>query len=87
MGLLSNLSNICIQTILIDGNLCNISKEDLDVYFEKLKKIQPEEVHIYSTDRPVLSTNIKRVRPERLEEIAKEGQGKTGVRIKAFYLK
>ncbi len=86
VGLLSNLSNICIQTILIDGNLCNISKEDLDAYFEKLKKIQPGEVHIYSTDRPVSNTEIKRVIPEKLEEIAKEGQGKTGVRIKAFYL-
>jgi len=87
VDLLSNLSNICIQTVLIDGNLFNTSKEDLDAYFEKLKKIKPGEVHIYSTDRPVLNTNIKRVRPERLEEIAKEGQGKTGVRIKAFYLK
>ena len=86
VDLLSNLSNICIQTVLIDGNLFNTSKEDIDSYFEKLKKIQPKEVHIYSTDRPVPNTEIKRVKPDRLKEIAREGEKETGVRIKAFYL-
>lgn len=86
VGLLSNLSNICIQTVLIGGNLFNTSKEDIDSYFEKLKKIKPKEVHIYSTDRPVPNTDIRKVKPDRLKEIAREGEKETGVRIKAFYL-
>lgn len=86
VDLLSELKGIIIQTVLIDGSPRNTAKEDIDLYFEKLKGLQPKEVHIYSIDRPVPNSEIKRVPPRNLKELAEEGQSKTGVKIKAYYL-
>lgn len=86
IDLLTSLKNIFIQSVIINGTPKNTSKEEIDLYFEKLKIIKPKEVHIYSTDRPVPNTEIRRVKPDRLKEIAREGEKETGVRIKAFYL-
>jgi wyosine [tRNA(Phe)-imidazoG37] synthetase (radical SAM superfamily) len=82
---LASLDGIYIQTLLIDGTPTNVAPEDLEAYFRQISRIQPKEVHIYSIDRPVPSTQIVLVSPERLEEIALQGQKKTGVPIKAWY--
>jgi wyosine [tRNA(Phe)-imidazoG37] synthetase (radical SAM superfamily) len=87
VDLLSELKGIIVQTVFIDGLPRNTTKEDIDLYFEKIKVLQPKEVHIYSIDRPVPNTEIKRVLPRNLKKLAEEGQSKTGVKIKAFYLK
>ena len=82
---LTSLKDIYIQTVMIDGDPCNISKEELTAWFGHLKRIRPVEVHIYSIDRPVPGENIKLVSPQKLEEIAKRGQEEAGVIIRAFY--
>lgn len=82
---LASLSNIIIQTVLIDGDPCNVAEAELDAYFDLLTRIKPREVHIYSIDRPVPKTEISLVSPERLEAIAEKGRKKTGIPIIAFY--
>jgi len=82
---LASMERIYIQTLLIKGTPANVAAEDLEAYFQQISKIRPEEVHIYSIDRPVPATQIALVSPERLEEIALQGQKKTGVPIKAWY--
>jgi len=82
---LASLSNIIIQTVLIDGDPCNVTETELDAYFDLLAKIKPCEVHIYSIDRPVPKTEIALVPPDRLEEIAARGRNQTGIEIRAFY--
>jgi len=84
---LQSLNGIYIQTVLIHGSPSNTKREELLAYFERLKIIRPEKVHIYSIDRPVPNEKIKRVLPEELEKIAVSGTEKTGVRIQAFYLR
>jgi wyosine [tRNA(Phe)-imidazoG37] synthetase (radical SAM superfamily) len=79
------LDNIYIQTVLVGGTPSNTSPEDLAAYFAKIKRIRPVEVHMYSIDRPVPNTKITLVPPERLREIAKQGEAEAGVRIRAFY--
>lgn len=82
---LESLSDIIIQSVLIDGNPSNVTEDELDAYFDLLMRIKPREAHIYSIDRPVPKTDIELVSPERLEEIAEAGRKKTGIRIIAFY--
>ncbi len=82
---LASLSNIIIQTMLLDGDPSNVTEAELDAYFAVLSRIRPREVHIYSIDRPVPKTEISLVSPERLEEIAERGRKKTGLPIIAFY--
>jgi wyosine [tRNA(Phe)-imidazoG37] synthetase (radical SAM superfamily) len=83
---LISLKDIYIQTLMIDGEPCNVSEEELTAWFGHLKRIGPVEVHIYSIDRPVPGENIKLVSPQKLEEIAERGREETGVTIRAFYL-
>jgi len=86
VNLLSSVCDICIQTMLIGGAPCNVTEEDLDEYFDKVRRIRPKEVHIYSIDRPIPSTSIVQVLPKKLEEIAVCGQEMTGVTFAAFNL-
>jgi wyosine [tRNA(Phe)-imidazoG37] synthetase (radical SAM superfamily) len=81
---LCSVENIYIQTVLVGGAPSNTTPEDLAAYFEKIARIKPREVHIYSIDRPVPNTKITLVPPERLREIAAQGEAETGVRIRAF---
>jgi wyosine [tRNA(Phe)-imidazoG37] synthetase (radical SAM superfamily) len=82
---LQSLKGIFIQTVLVDGSPCNVEQDQLDQYFQHIGQISPETVHIYSIDRPVPNLNIKRVLPEELQEIARLGSRRTGVKIEAFY--
>jgi len=82
---LSSLSDIYIQTVLIQGTPSNVTEEDLEAYFRHIACIRPREVHLYSIDRPVPDTHIGLVSPPKLEEIALQGQKETGVKMKAFY--
>ena len=85
--LLSSLENICLQTLLIEGIPSNVTEKDLEAYFQQVARIRPEEVHIYSIDRPVPDPHLVRVPPQKLQEIARRGEEETGVRIRAFWMK
>ena len=83
---LKEIEGIYIQTVLMSGNPSNVAKDDLRSYFEKIAKIGPVEVQVYSLDRPVPNQNIKRVKPGELKKIAALGSKETGVKIRAFYM-
>jgi wyosine [tRNA(Phe)-imidazoG37] synthetase (radical SAM superfamily) len=87
LGLLSSLENICLQTLLIEGIPSNVTEKDLEAYFQQVARIRPEEVHIYSIDRPVPDPHLVRVPPQKLQEIARRGEEETGARIRAFWMK
>ena len=77
---------VYIQTLLIEGNPSNVTEDDLEAYLQKISFIQPEEVHIYSIDRPVPKRAISLVSKDRLGEIADWGKKETGIEFKPFYL-
>lgn len=83
---LASLENIILQTVLLDGAPGNISEKDLGAYFKQVKFIQPCGVQIYSIDRPVLNSEIKRVPAEKLNRIASQGQQYAGLPVRAFYI-
>lgn len=87
LDLLSSMKGIYLQTVLIGGNPSNAAKKDLMPYFQQITRIQPEEVHIYSIDRPVPNTKIRLISPKKLKEIAFQGEKETGVKIRAFYFR
>lgn len=81
---LCSIERLYIQTVLVDGHPSNTSPEDLTAYFDKIAQVKPQEVHLYSIDRPVPETRLRLVPPERLREIAVDGERVTGVRMRAF---
>jgi wyosine [tRNA(Phe)-imidazoG37] synthetase (radical SAM superfamily) len=83
---LCSAKRLCIQTVLLEGNPSNVTKNDLEAYFQKISFIQPEEVHIYSIDRPVPNRTISLVSKDRLGEISDWGKKETGIEFRPFYL-
>jgi len=81
---LAQLEDFSLQTLLLDGRPNNTSTDELEAYFQLVGWIAPNEVQLYSTDRPVAKTGIGRVSPERLRRIAREGQHRTGVPFRVF---
>lgn len=84
---LTGLQNIYLQTVFIDGEPSNTSRNDITAWMALVQNIRPREVHMYSIDRPVPSTEIALVSPARLEEIASVAYRQTGITVKAFYTK
>jgi wyosine [tRNA(Phe)-imidazoG37] synthetase (radical SAM superfamily) len=84
------VANLCaidrlyIQSVLVGGYPSNTTPDDLQAYYDKITLIQPVEAHLYSIDRPVPESRLQLVPPERLHEIAAEGERVTGVRMRAF---
>jgi wyosine [tRNA(Phe)-imidazoG37] synthetase (radical SAM superfamily) len=86
-NLLCSLEHPYIQTALVKGTPSNTDDKELERYFSAIARIKPQEVHIYSIDRPVLDPKIGRVPPEKLEAVAYQGQKQTGIKIRAFYVR
>jgi wyosine [tRNA(Phe)-imidazoG37] synthetase (radical SAM superfamily) len=86
MNQLAGLRDIYIQTVLVQGTPGNVAAQELDVYFERIRAIKPRAVHVYSIDRPVPNTKLKRVLPRRLEQIAALAREKTGAAVQAFHM-
>ena len=84
--LLASLSGIVLQTVFLDGKPNNTSDSDVELYAEKVKYIKPHAAHIYSIDRPVPDTDIKRVSPDKLKQIARYVEKTSGVNVIPFFI-
>jgi wyosine [tRNA(Phe)-imidazoG37] synthetase (radical SAM superfamily) len=84
---LQSLKGGVIQTVLLEGTPCNTQEQDLRTYFDQIRVIDPKVVHIYSIDRPVSNTNIRRVLPDDLDRIARMGTQETGAEFRPFYVR
>ncbi|MCK4657738.1 MAG: hypothetical protein KAT85_11920, partial [candidate division Zixibacteria bacterium] len=76
--------NLMMQAIFFEGDPSNIENPNVEQWAGILKEIKPQEVHIYSIDRPVASAGIRPVGRDVLEGIAAKAQGISGVPVKVF---
>jgi len=81
---LAATKDIYLQTVMIDGTPSNTEHRELQAYIEKVGRIRPREVHMYSIDRPAPDAHISLVPPERLAQIAAQVQTETGIPVKTF---
>lgn len=65
---LKETKGITIQTMFVGGEIENSSEENLKSWRERINKIQPERVQIYSLSRPAKKT-LKSVTRAKLEQI------------------
>lgn len=74
-NIVSNLSafngNLTIQTLFVEGEIDNTKETEIENYIDKLKRIKPKKVQIYSLDRPAAYSKIKKVSYAELEKIKK----------------
>ena len=76
---LTDLRDIVIQSLFLQGSFDNTSSGDIECWIDVIKRIQPREVQVYTTDRGTADPGIREVPLDRLREIAAECQSKTGI--------
>jgi len=69
---LSSLLPIIIQTVFFDGLTKNYEGIVFEQWLVAVKKINPQKIQIYSTDRPVASSKIKMISDGQLQELAQK---------------
>ena len=69
---LSKLEDVTIQTAFMAGSVDNSGDEAVEAWIDKLRRIQPSAVQIYTIDRPPADEDLERVPRQRLESIAED---------------
>lgn len=81
---ISMSSPILTQTLFFDGSITNCDNRTVEEWYKIIKGLKPKVAQIYSLDRPTADTRIRTVPTNRLNQICKEGQRITKVKIEAF---
>jgi wyosine [tRNA(Phe)-imidazoG37] synthetase (radical SAM superfamily) len=79
MSALTMLSDISVQSCLVDGRVSNIDRESLQDWVELLAELQPRRVALYTIPGPRFDRHIKPVAESRLAEIGKQVYNATGI--------
>jgi wyosine [tRNA(Phe)-imidazoG37] synthetase (radical SAM superfamily) len=82
---LKGIPGLITQTVLVSGRVSNARGEAFEAWLDALAEIRPASAQIYSTDRPVPDTGVKRVPPVELRRIAGEAEARTGVKVTAYW--
>lgn len=64
--------NVIIQSLFVEGEYNNTGKDEIEKLIEKLKKIKPKHIQIYSLDRPPALKSLQKVSKIKLMEIKKK---------------
>ena len=78
------LKNISIQSAFMTGSVDNVHRENVEAWIRALRRIKPEDVQMYTIDRPSAEGRIARVERSVLEKIAQEVEDRTGVKAKVY---
>lgn len=84
LGGIKSTKNATIQSVLFGGPISNSKGKSLDSLIEAIAYIQPVEVQIYSTVRPVPSASIIQLPGSRLREIASLMHERLQVPVRAY---
>ncbi|MEO0131753.1 MAG: radical SAM protein [candidate division WOR-3 bacterium] len=82
---LSRKLPIVLQTIFMEGNVDNTTPEALEKWLTAVKEIRPQEIQIYSTDRPVAEQGIIMVSDQKLQELAIFITQRTGIKTRPYF--
>lgn len=85
VGGLEQVPNLLIQSVLIDGEVTNVTEAAFEAWVDTLVKLDPARVQIYSTDYPVPENSVERVLPYALKRIAEDVKARTGLPIEALW--
>ena len=81
---LAALRGVVIQRMVLGGELSNGGGPAHEAWLEAVIKIQPQEIQLYSVDRPTAETGILKVPLEELTRLADEVQARTGIPTAAY---
>ena len=81
---LKEMRGLVIQSMLIDGQISNISGIAYQSWAYAIKEINPSEVHIYSIERPSAENSVVRVGSRKLKQIERNLIDQYSINARAF---
>jgi wyosine [tRNA(Phe)-imidazoG37] synthetase (radical SAM superfamily) len=78
------LSDFVVQAMFTQGRRNNSTPDEVDAWIEAVKRIKPKRVDVYSLAREPADAQILAVTEDRLQEIAKLCEKRTGIPTSAF---
>lgn len=79
---IGELDDIILQSVFVEGRVNNTEEGEVEKWMERLSYIKPEEVQIYSIDRPSADEGLALVTKDELNQIARKAQGTCGILVK-----
>jgi wyosine [tRNA(Phe)-imidazoG37] synthetase (radical SAM superfamily) len=81
---LQTMPGLIIQSMIIAGQAQNAEGEAHEAWLDTIAQLSPQKVQIYSIDRPVPVSGLRRVSKEALERLARNAQERTGIEVRAY---
>ena len=81
---LCHIESMTIQTAFMTGSVDNVQPDRVGAWIDAVGRIYPDDVQIYTIDRPSADGKLKRVERPVLERIAGELADRTGVHASVF---
>jgi wyosine [tRNA(Phe)-imidazoG37] synthetase (radical SAM superfamily) len=81
---LAEMPLLIIQTMIISGQPQNAEGEAHEAWLTALARLSPDEVQIYTAERPVPESGVQQVSKEVLEGLARQAQERLGVPVRAY---
>jgi wyosine [tRNA(Phe)-imidazoG37] synthetase (radical SAM superfamily) len=81
---LAALKGVVIQRMVLGGDLFNAGGPAHEAWLEAITKIQPEEIQLYSVDRPTAEAGVLQMPLKVLERLADDVQSRTGIPTSAY---
>lgn len=78
------MPRLILQSMMIAGPVQNVEGEAHEAWLTTIAELSPEQVQIYSTDRPVADTGVRKVLPEVLHRLARNAKERTGIYVRAY---
>jgi len=81
---LKKLEDVTIQSVFVEGAVCNTRDEDVNAWIDRVEDIAPRAMQVYSLENaPALSTLVG-VPAEKLAEIARKVKERTGIEADTY---
>ena len=81
---LRTMPGLIIQSMIIAGQPHNAEGEAHEAWLDTIAQLSPQKVQIYSIDRPVPVSELRRVSREVLAQLARNAQERTGIDVRAY---
>jgi len=82
---LKRINPVIIQSVLFDGGVSKIHGRTYESWALALSTIHPEQVHIYSTERPTALADVICLTPEKLKQIRDDLKSRFKLNTEAFW--
>jgi wyosine [tRNA(Phe)-imidazoG37] synthetase (radical SAM superfamily) len=81
---LAGMPRLIVQSMIILGEPQNVEGEAHEAWLTTLARLSPERVQIYTAERPVAESGVRRVSRGDLESLAQRAQERTGIPVGAY---